>query len=271
MKKIMNFRQAKTLLATLAVTAALAPSGASAMALNTSAGGTFTFNYDSAALGQAAYGNVLGNNGYYLAKFWDTAASDPSDSANVASNFTKTHVGSTQISATNLVHDLTAVGSYQASQPSGRHVQGTSSNFSIESTDLSGVSGAQLGMTGIQGFYIPNFATTVSAGDFSLAYNPTETASGWYIKNNLSFGLITYDLANLALTVTDANNWQLNGDLLFAADYAGMIYGQAGSKVGTFSLDLGSYAVTAVPVPGAVWLFGSALAGLLGFNRRKAV
>jgi hypothetical protein len=27
--------------------------------------------------------------------------------------------------------------------------------------------------------------------------------------------------------------------------------------------------VTSVPVPGAVWLFGSALAGLLGFGRRK--
>jgi len=26
----------------------------------------------------------------------------------------------------------------------------------------------------------------------------------------------------------------------------------------------------AVPVPGAVWLFGSAMAGLLGLNRRKA-
>ena len=28
--------------------------------------------------------------------------------------------------------------------------------------------------------------------------------------------------------------------------------------------------VQAVPVPGAVWLFGSAMAGLIGFGRRKA-
>jgi hypothetical protein len=27
---------------------------------------------------------------------------------------------------------------------------------------------------------------------------------------------------------------------------------------------------TAVPAPGAVWLFGSAMAGLIGFGRRKA-
>ena len=27
--------------------------------------------------------------------------------------------------------------------------------------------------------------------------------------------------------------------------------------------------ITAVPVPGAIWLFGSALTGFIGFNRRK--
>jgi hypothetical protein len=27
--------------------------------------------------------------------------------------------------------------------------------------------------------------------------------------------------------------------------------------------------VAAVPVPGAIWLFGSAMAGLIGFGRRK--
>lgn len=31
-----------------------------------------------------------------------------------------------------------------------------------------------------------------------------------------------------------------------------------------------SFNVTAVPVPGAIWLFGSALAGLVGLRRRKA-
>lgn len=42
-----------------------------------------------------------------------------------------------------------------------------------------------------------------------------------------------------------------------------------------YALDISSTAaystvVSAVPVPGAVWLFGSAMAGLIGFGRRKA-
>jgi hypothetical protein len=31
-----------------------------------------------------------------------------------------------------------------------------------------------------------------------------------------------------------------------------------------------AFNVQAVPVPGAVWLFGSAIVGLIGFGRRKA-
>jgi len=270
MLKIIDFdnSRAKFLFATLALTAVLAPTSASAIELSASSGGTFTFNYDSAALGQAAYGNVYGNNGYYLAKFWDTAASDPSNPANTSSYFNN-KFGSSQISAINLVHDISPTGSNPSNQVGGRHVQGTSPTFAIDSTNLSGVTGTQLGITGIQGFYIPNFGSHVTAGDFSLAYNPSETASGWYIQNNFAFGLITYDLANLVLTVTDANDWKLSGDLLFASDYAGMIYGQTGANVGTFNLGVGSYAVSAVPVPAAVWLFGTGLTGLLASSRRK--
>jgi hypothetical protein len=272
-KKIMNFLQAKNLFATLAVAVALIPTNvsASATALSASTGGTFTFNYNSAALGLAA-GGTVNNNGYYLTNFYNTAASDPSNPANTASYFTS-NAGTTPISEINLVQDISPTGANPSNQPTGRHVQGTSPTFAIDSTNLAGVSGTELGLTGIQSFYAPAFGTRghVTAGDFSLAYNPSETASGWYIQNNFSFPLIVYDLSNLALIVTDANNWKLSGDLLLASGYAGMIYGQTGADVGTFNLSVGSYAVSAVPVPGAVWLFGSALAGVIGFNRRKSV
>ncbi|MDH5473491.1 MAG: VPLPA-CTERM sorting domain-containing protein [Gammaproteobacteria bacterium] len=80
--------------------------------------------------------------------------------------------------------------------------------------------------------------------------------------------------------------------------FGGDIYGETGSSVLAFSFDffanagtsllisgsytdanfldasmisstLGSVAVSAVPVPAAVWLFGSGLIGLIGFARRK--
>src|SRR5574343_1580400 len=131
----MNFHQAKILFATLVVTALSIPANASATALSASTGGTFTFNYNSAALGLAAGGNA-NFNGYYLSNFWNSAASDPGNSANTASSFTGS-AGATQISATNLIHDITAVGENPSNQPSGRHVQGSSSNFLIDSTNLS--------------------------------------------------------------------------------------------------------------------------------------
>lgn len=266
----MNNQQAKILFASLSLSIALASTTANASLLSALSGGTFTFNYDSATLGQAAGGNA-NYNGYYLTNFWNTVASDPSNPANTASYFTGS-VGTTQISAINLVQDITAVGSNPSNQATGRHVQGTSSNFSIDSANLSGITGTQLGLTGIQSFYAPVFGTHghVTAGDFSLIYDPSVSSNtGWYIKNNFSFGLNLYDLTNLDITIIDANNWKLNGDLLLTSDYAGMIYGQAGTNIGTFNLGVGSYAVSSVPAPGAVWLFGSVLAGLIGFGRRK--
>lgn len=264
----MNNHQVKILFAALAVTVALIPTNASAISLSAATGGTFTFNYDSAALGQAAYGDVLGNNGYYLTDFWNTADSAPSNSANT-SNYFMGSAGTTQISATNLVHDITTTGPSPSNQAVGRNVQGTSPAFSIDSSTLAGVSGAQLGLTGIQSFYAANFNGHVTAGDFSLAYS--DTTSGWYIYNSFSFGLDMYDLSNLALTVTDANNWELSGDLLMASGYAGMIYGQTGANVGTFNLGVGSYATSPVPVPAAAWLFGGGLLSLLGAVRKKSV
>ena len=49
------------------------------------------------------------------------------------------------------------------------------------------------------------------------------------------------------------------------ADYASQLAGGAYGVGATFTLT-----PTAVPIPGAVWLFGSALAGLIGSRRRKS-
>jgi hypothetical protein len=41
--------------------------------------------------------------------------------------------------------------------------------------------------------------------------------------------------------------------------------------MGGYPIALSITEVAAVPVPAAVWLFGSALTGLIGVNRRKSV
>ncbi|WP_230874836.1 hypothetical protein [Methylomonas sp. LL1] len=77
---------------------------------------------------------------------------------------------------------------------------------------------------------------------------------------------------------SDGSNLTLNANnqdyLIFHAlaghTYTVILGGSDGGQ--TWSGNQASYAlnVQAVPVPGAVWLFGSAVAGLVGFGRRKA-
>ncbi len=264
-----------------AMTGLLASTTASATTLNASSGGTFTFDLDSNALGQYVFGSAVGNNGYYLANFWDTAASDYANPANTDNSFVGA-TGTAEIPALNLVHELTATGPNPTGQASGRHVVGTTAGFAIDSGTLAGVPitsiglggvvGEKLGMTGVQGFFAPNYPGTLINGDFSLQYDPSRQvsgASGWFIANNISFTMAVYDLANLALTSTDETNWLLTGDLLMAPDNASMLLGDAYVDVGNFSLGVGSYAAP-VPVPAAFWLFGSGLMGLFGASRRKS-
>ncbi|MGZ8218700.1 hypothetical protein [Methylomagnum sp.] len=268
-----------TLLALSAIPAAHADT------LDATAGGTFTFSLDRNALAPYVFGSYYGNNGYYLGGFWDSAASDYTNPANAASYFSA-NVGSTELSALNLVHDLTATGANPSGQPAGRHVIGTTAGFSLDSGTLAGVQissmstagvvGEKLGMTGVQGFWLPNYngGSRIINGDFSLQYDAarqTNGRSGWFLANNISYTMAVYDLASLNLTHAsgDTINWRLTGDLLMAPENAGMILGSSYSDVGNFSLGVGSYAAP-VPVPAAAWLFGSSLIGLLGAARRKA-
>jgi len=52
--------------------------------------------------------------------------------------------------------------------------------------------------------------------------------------------------------------------------YSFSVYGQGASEAGDFSLDYSlQIGVSAVPIPAAVWLFGSGLLGLVGIAKRK--
>lgn len=88
-----------------------------------------------------------------------------------------------------------------------------------------------------------------------------DSTAQWGANNGLVFK--KYD------ATVDATNY-----IEFFAN-AGQVYTVAlgGNGVGTWAANVSDYALTvqAVPVPGAVWLFGSAMAGLIGFGgRRKA-
>ncbi len=266
---------------------------ANANILNATSGGTFRFNFDRDAI--ALYGtsdtdeqgnpipNSIEHPGYFISKFSNTANSDY---LSKTSGYFINNSGDMEISAVNLIHDITSIGSNPTGQATGRFVKGTTPNFAIDSDTLAGT--GSMGLTGVQAFTLPFYGDTGGTliyGDFTLKYSAFSraaawddagvpgTPSGWYLRNNISFSATAYDLANLTVNYDDAENWELKGDLLIAPENATFLLGAASADWGDFCLGVGSHAgcgaVSAVPVPAAVWLFGTGLMGLLTVSRRK--
>jgi hypothetical protein len=89
---------------------------------------------------------------------------------------------------------------------------------------------------------------------------------GWY--NGISASLSGISAAN-----NDANFGIRIVNAATGADdvtYLGAAYNNTSGNVRLDNVLISGTAVSSVPVPGAVWLFGSALAGFVGFKRRKA-
>jgi len=183
----------------LAICIALVCSNANATLLSAPTGGTFTMNLDRNALTPYS--------GYFLSKFWDASASDYANPINTGEYFNSL-ITPTEISAINQVFNLTTIGADPIGQPLQRAVKATSTNFILDSDTLAGidsmfdsngirVAGAQIGMTGVQGFYAPYWLTNCCGlggglvnGDFSVVFDTdrqTDGRSGWYLANNIYF------------------------------------------------------------------------------------
>ncbi len=98
----------------------------------------------------------------------------------------------------------------------------------------------------------------------------TFSRTGSY-TNNVNNPLDTVGLNYLgqASTTTAGGLASLTFSNLASGDYT-LLLGGNGTSSDTFGNGFYKLTLTAVPVPGAVWLFGSALAGLVGFGRRKS-
>ncbi len=77
-------------------------------------------------------------------------------------------------------------------------------------------------------------------------------------RNEVGFSRGLYETSMFFFLDTDATNYDESGSFdLLCADS------------GCVSQSYSTFAPTSVPVPAAVWLFGSGLAGFIGFSRRK--
>ncbi|MDD4915393.1 MAG: PEP-CTERM sorting domain-containing protein [Methylococcales bacterium] len=107
---------------------------------------------------------------------------------------------------------------------------------------------------------------TSSANTVTGTYFDQTGGQNWY--NGISA-----DLSGVILANNDANFGIRIVNAATGADdvaYNGTAYNNSSGNVRFDNVVISGTAVSAVPVPGAVWLFGSALAGFVGFKRRKS-
>lgn len=131
----------------------------------------------------------------------------------------------------------------------------------------------------------------LDGGGINFTYDASKVQVTDVIVNTATWEFYSDDgiIDNGAGSVTEMqfnSSWSQTGDLLFAtvefiaigvgtsalglAEFSDNPFGAGGSAYPGLSFDQnGSITVNAVPVPGAVWLFGSAL-GLAGWLRRRA-
>jgi len=110
--------------------------------------------------------------------------------------------------------------------------------------------------TGEESAFDENFI--VGLGDGSGNYHGADGTLG-FLLNPMEYGSGTYS-ATLNTALNNTTGWALEFQLNTGFD-------GYGSKIVIDNVSLST--VSAVPVPAAVWLMGSALAGLIGFQRKN--
>ena len=206
-----------------------------------------------------------------------------------ASALTVSVATSTQVSAVTLVNggfndltgwDLTNDATLaETGGPAGWSWNTPEANNTVTSTEaVSPTEGTGFGITyaGLDGFTQSTSVEILTAGDYIFSVNANALtgtvsipASGTRTLGNGGFELFTGSGAvspNMDVIAVDdwtTFSWTTTLD-------AGFIdVGLRNTNAGIYSIAFDDFTITAVPVPAAVWLFGSGLIGLIGVARRK--
>jgi len=145
-----------------------------------------------------------------------------------------------------------------------RNAIGLDTTFIYDSPDFAPFSGAIEHRGRVQ------FNDSIEVGDFTIraaAGRPTDT-SGFVVESTFGLEAILFDIANPIIEAFD-NSLVIAANILVSPELAAALGNEAaaGADAGMALVAANS---TVVPVPAAVWLFGSGLLGLVGIARRKA-
>ena len=113
------------------------------------------------------------------------------------------------------------------------------------------------------------------AGDYIFSVKANALTGSVFTSSGLTrnltngaFSLFAGSASSPAFDVITADDWMT---FTWTATLAAgdVNFGLRTTDTGTYSIAFDEFSITAVPVPAAVWLFGSGLIGLVGIARRK--
>lgn len=239
-------------MALLAALVAFIPATATAAKVS---GGTLILNLDRDALAASVALDTTAAPSIYLEEFFDAQAVAGRTNKQILEDHLV--AGVDEIQATGL--EL-AVNGPTVSNPPGRNSQPTTLTF--DPGDLEGSVTGAVGFGGAARFRIDTGTqgNRILSGDYTLEYDsanidPNTGRSGWTLYNHLYYRADAFYLFNV---VTDLSTAALilSGDLGLGSSF-NHLGGTTNAIVGNFSLQ-----ANLVPIPAAVWLFISGLAGL---------
>jgi len=229
----------------LALTGLVAPATASASLVS----GNASFSINNAA--------VAGTNadGWFFDSYWGPGSNGVAINASTTGGPVLTSTDEFTLSTSVNTNTTTS-----SDNGIDRTLQATTMDSSNTSAGQIGLSGAlRMGEpTGLGGYLSPY--------DFNL----TKAAGVWTIfGNGAGFGNApVFTLSSVNESLNTSGELLLSGDLQWAGGfgYALVLGANTSTVIGSFNL-----APSAVPVPAAVWLFGTGLVGLIGAGKRKKV
>lgn len=232
--------------------------------MQTVTGGTFQVHYDTSIAGVAA-----GYGGFISDQIASGGDYDGLSYAELPNGTAITQVAR-GVNGSVMLHTdaIASINGATVVNPGTRALIATDFQYDDSAATLTDFASTAMGKIGTTGASL--MSTNTVTGDFLLNSASLDGAANtWLTENQIDFlGFAAFDLTDLVLVSNTAGGFTITGKTSLNANLAPFFGMATGAYLGEFTLDA---TVSSVPVPAAVWLFGSALGGLFVSSRKKGL